>query len=569
MGALEEIKARVNIVDLIGRYVVLKPAGKNYKARCPFHPDDTPSLMVSPEKGLWHCFGCGAGGDAISFLMRIERLSFQEAVAKLAQELGVELKGTGEGKSRLYQVNLEALRFFQRELRGPQGEKAREYLLSRGINEALWEKWGLGYAPPSWDGLLRALNRFGVQILLDLGLIIMGERGPYDRFRDRVIFPIRDDQGRVVAFAGRSFEGEPKYLNTPNTPIFTKGTVLYGLDLAKDAIRRKGRAVVVEGYTDVISLHAAGIEEAVASMGTSLTEDQARLLSRYTEEVVIAYDRDAAGEASSLRGMFILHGAGLRVRVASFPPEEDPDSFVRKTGRAAVEEVLAQAQPFQEFFLHALASRHDLSQMDGKEALLREAQSFWPEIKSSVLKLAIIQGFSQLLGLPPEEVQEALRGVTRPVPKAEENEPEACLTPEDLVVKFLLEGKVPEKLVPELLAEERRFSEVYREVVRRWAEQWAEGSHPDGAFLVSSLSPQAASRVSRLLLLDLKLVNETQALEEALTRFLYLPRLTERMEEVKLAVQDAEKRGDNEAVRRLTLEFQKLCRERLELLRRR
>ncbi len=441
MGVLEEIKARVNIVDLIGRYVVLKPAGKNYKARCPFHPDDTPSLMVSPEKGLWHCFGCGAGGDAIGFLMRIERLSFQEAVARLAQELGIELRPGGEGRNRLFQVNLEALRFFQRELRGPQGEKARAYLLSRGLGESLWEKWGLGYAPPSWDGLLRALSRFGVQALLDLGLVIMGEHGPYDRFRDRVIFPIRDEQGRVVAFAGRSFEGEPKYLNTSNTPLFTKGTVLYGLDLAKDAIRQKGRAVVVEGYTDVISLHAAGIEEAVASMGTSLTEDQARLLSRYTDEVIIAYDRDAAGEASALRGMFILHGVGLRVRVASFPPEEDPDSFVRKAGRKAVEEILAQAQPFQDFFLHALASRHDLSEMEGKEALLREAQSFWPEIKSSVLRLEIVQGFSQLLGLPPEEVQEALRGVTRPVPRTEEKMAEIQLTPEDLVVKFLTGGQ--------------------------------------------------------------------------------------------------------------------------------
>ncbi len=568
MGALEEIKARVNIVDLIGRYVALKPAGKNYKARCPFHPDETPSLMVSPEKGLWHCFGCGAGGDAISFLMRIERLSFAEAVAKLAQELGIELRASGEGKSRLLQVNLEALRFFQRELRGLSGETARAYLLSRGIDEALWDKWGLGYAPPAWDGLLRALSRFGVQTLLELGLVVMGERGPYDRFRHRLIFPIRDDQGRVVAFAGRALEGEPKYLNTPNTPLFTKGTVLYGLDLAKEAIRRKGRAVIVEGYTDVISLHAAGVEEAVASMGTSLTEDQARLLARYTEEVVIAYDRDAAGEASSLRGMFILHGAGLRVRVASFPPEEDPDSFVRKAGRRAVEEILAQAQPFQEFFLHALASRHDLSRLEEKEALLREAQSFWPEIRSSVLRLEIIQGFSSLLGLPPEEVQEALRGVARPVPRSEEKG-EPSLTPEDLVVKFLLEGKIPERVVSELLAEERRFCPVYREVVRRWAERWAEGKPPDAATLVPNLSPEAASRVSRLLLLDLKMANEAQALEEALMRFLYLPRLAERMEEVKLALKDAEERGDNEAVRRLTLEFQRLCRQRLELLRRR
>jgi len=567
MGALEEIKARVNIVDLIGRYVVLKPAGKNYKARCPFHPDDTPSLMVSPEKGLWHCFGCGAGGDAISFLMRIERLSFQEALAKLAQELGVELKGTGEGKSRLYQVNLEALRFFQRELRAEGGERARAYLLSRGIGEALWEKWGLGYAPPSGDALLRALSRFGVQTLLELGLLAMGERGPRDLLRDRVVFPIRDEQGRVVAFAGRSFEGEPKYLNTPNTPLFVKGTVLYGLDLAKDWIRKKGRAVVVEGYTDVISLHAAGITEAVASMGTSLTAEQARLLSRYTEEVVIAYDRDAAGETSALRGMFILHGTNLRVRVASFPPDEDPDSFVRKYGGSAVEEVLARSQPFHEFFLSALASRHDLSTLEGKEALLREAQAFWPEIKSSVLKIEIVRGFSELLGLSPEEVQAALKGVARPVPRSSADP--ASLTPEDLVVKFLLEGKLPEDLVQELIREEKLFSPAYREVVRRFAEKRGFGEDFSPADLIQGLSPDAASRVSRLLLLDIKFSDERRAMEEAICRFLYLPRLTRRMEEVQIALREAERRADAEAVRRLTLEFQRLCRERLELLRRR
>lgn len=568
MGALEEIKARVNLVDLIGRYVVLKPAGKNYKARCPFHPDDTPSLMVSPEKGLWHCFGCGAGGDAIGFLMRIERLSFAEALAKLAQELGVEVRG-GEGRSRLLQVNQEALRYFQRGLLGPEGEKARAYLLSRGLGERLWERWGLGYAPPAWDGLLRALSRFGVQTLLELGLAVAGERGPYDRFRDRVMFAIRDEGGRVVAFAGRAFEGEPKYLNTPNTPLFTKGTVLYGLDLAKEAIRRRGQAVVVEGYTDVISLHAAGIEEAVASMGTSLTPDQARLLARYAEEVVIAYDRDAAGEASALRGMLILRQAGLRVRVASLPPGEDPDSFVRQAGGEAMRAVLGQAQPFQKFFLAALASRHDLSRTEGKEAALREAQALWPEVTSPALRLELLTGLASLLSLPPEEVQEALRGVRRPVPAPEREPAEPLLTPEDLVVRFLLEGKLPDPVVSELLAEEGRFCPAYREVVRRWAEARAAGERPAPADLLAGVSPEAAARAARALLTELRVPDEARVLEEALVRFLYLPRLTRRMEEVRAALREAEARADGEAVRRLSLEFQRLCRQRLELLRKR
>ncbi|MEN3010050.1 MAG: DNA primase [Candidatus Bipolaricaulaceae bacterium] len=568
MGALEEIKARVNLVDLIGRYVVLKPAGKNYKARCPFHPDDTPSLMVSPEKGLWHCFGCGAGGDAIGFLMRIERLSFAEALAKLAQELGVEVRG-GEGRSRLLQVNQEALRYFQRSLLGPEGEKARAYLLSRGLSERLWERWGLGYAPPAWDGLLRALSRFGVQTLLELGLAVAGERGPYDRFRDRVMFAIRDEGGRVVAFAGRAFEGEPKYLNTPNTPLFTKGTVLYGLDLAKEAIRRRGQAVVVEGYTDVISLHAAGIEEAVASMGTSLTPDQARLLSRYAEEVVIAYDQDAAGEASALRGMLILRQAGLRVKVASLPLGEDPDSFVRQAGGEAMRAVLGQAQPFQKFFLAALASRYDLSRTEGKEAALREAQALWPEITSPALRLELLTGLASLLSLPPEEVQEALRGVRRPVPAPEREPAEPLLTPEDLVVRFLLEGKLPDPVASELLAEEGRFCPAYREVVRRWAEARAAGERPAPADLLAGISPEAAARAARTLLTELRVPDEARVLEEALVRFLYLPRLTRRMEEVRAALREAEARADGEAVRRLSLEFQRLCRERLELLRKR
>lgn len=502
--------------------------------------------------------------------MRIERLSFPEALAKLAQELGIAVRH-GEGRARLFHVNHEALRYFQRCLRGPEGEKARAYLLSRGIGEALWERWGLGYAPPSWDGLLRALSRFGTQTLLELGLAVAGERGPADRFRDRVMFAIRDEQGRVVAFAGRAFQGEPKYLNTPNTPLFTKGTVLYGLDLAKEAIRRRGQAVMVEGYTDVISLHAAGIEEAVASMGTSLTSDQARLLSRYTEEVVIAYDRDAAGESSALRGMLILRQAGLRVKVASLPPEEDPDSFVRKEGPEAMRAVLAQAQPFHQFFLFALASRYDLSTTEGKEAALGEAQTLWPEITSPALRLELLTGLSSLLGLPPEEVREVLQGVSRPLAREERKKvaAEPLFTPEDLVVRFLLEGKVPDPVVSELLAEEGRFSPAYREVVRRWAEARASGENPAPADLLAGVSPEAAARVSRVLLLDLRVSEEGEALEEALARFLYLPRISRRMEEVRLALREAEEKADREAVRRLSLEFQELCRKRLELLRRR
>lgn len=563
MGSVDEVKARVNIVDLLGRYLTLKPAGKDFKARCPFHPDDTPSLIVSPEKGLWHCFGCGAGGDAIGFLMRIERLTFPEALAKLAHEVGVELH-SDSGKTGLFQVNMEAAQFFRRELLGKSGEKARAYLLSRGIGEKLWDRYGLGYAPPGWDGLLRALARFGVQTLSELGLVIKGERGPYDRFRDRVMFTIRDDQGRPVAFAGRSFEGDPKYLNIPNTALFTKGSILYGLDTAKEEIRRRGRAVVVEGYTDVISLQVAGIGEAVGSMGTALTETQARLLSRYTDCVVLAYDRDAAGEASSLRGMLILRGAGLRVQVASLPPGEDPDSFVRQEGREAVEAVLQQAHPFHSFFLESLAARYDLNTVEGKEGALNEARDLFPEVRSSPLRLELLHGLSQLLSLPPEEVQEHLKGAKRPVPREGEPLP---LTAEDLVVKGLLEGRISEAKWEEIQVELHRFRPEYRDIVEKWGELRRQGRPPAAGELVSELPPEAAALASRLALVELGEAEE--AFEEALTRFVRLPRLAERMQEVKEALREAEARGAGEEARRLDQEYQDLCRKRLALLRRR
>ncbi|HDC93010.1 MAG TPA: DNA primase, partial [Candidatus Acetothermia bacterium] len=227
MSELDEIREKVDIVELISRYVALKPSGKGYKGRCPFHPDDTPSFYVSPEKKLWHCFGCGAGGDAIGFLMRIERLSFREALERLAAELGVELRRSGE-REKLLEINAAAERFFRDALNSPEGKSARDYLLSRGLGPEVWDRYGLGYAPPSGKALLSALSRWGISDLEKLGLIVKGERGYRDRFVDRVIFPIRDELGRTVAFAGRSLSGaEPKYLNSPNTPLFEKGTLLY------------------------------------------------------------------------------------------------------------------------------------------------------------------------------------------------------------------------------------------------------------------------------------------------------------------------------------------------------
>ncbi len=561
---ISEVKARVDIVEFLSRYLTLKPSGKNYKARCPFHPDDTPSLTVSPEKGLWHCFGCGAGGDVLGFLMRIEKLTFPEALARLAQEVGVELRGGGP-RAELYQACQAAADFFARQLLSPQGKAAREYLLSRGIGEEEWARWGLGYAPESWDSLLRALAKLGLDTLKQLGLVVEGERGPYDRFRGRVMFTLRDDQGKPIAFAGRALgEGGPKYLNVPNTPLFTKGTILYGLDLAKEAIRKQGRAILVEGYTDVISLHAAGFPETVGSMGTALTERQARLLARYTDRVVIAYDRDAAGSAASLRGMVILREAGLRVEVARLPEGEDPDSLARGQGPEAVQAVLEEAKPFHRFFLDSLSERYELGTMEGKEAALAEAQGLWPKIKSLPLRAELAQGLAELLSLPEEEVRGFL-GRARPRRRVPEEKTEPG--PEELVLYFLLAGKLPPQAIPDLEVDD--FRPQYRPIVERWLEAWRMGKPPSLEELAGELDPDSQSVLAQIALLDIEFKDPQRAATDALIQFLYLPRLERRLAALRSKLEELRAQEDREQLWELESEFQRLCRERLALLRRR
>lgn len=562
---VEEVKARLNIVELIGRYIALKPSGQRFKGRCPFHPDDTPSLIVSPDKGLWHCFGCHAGGDAIGFLMKIERLSFPEALSRLARELGIEIRTAGgEGRAKLLQANEQAVQYFARELRRPSGKKARDYLLGRGLGEKEWERYKLGYAPEGWDGLLRALGQVGVDTLRDLGLVVAGERGYYDRFRDRVMFTIGDDQGRPVAFAGRSFAGDPKYVNIPNTSLFTKGTLLYGLDLARDAIRSAGRAVLVEGYTDVISLQTAGIGEAVGSMGTALTDAQARLIARHTDQVVIAYDRDAAGEASALRGLVILRAAGLRVAVAVLPPDEDPDSLVRGQGADAAREVLARALPFHRFFVEALASRHDVATVEGKEQVLVEAKAFWPEIRSVPLQHELARELAALLSLREEEVWGYLRGGARLAVPTEER---PRIGPEEIFLHFLIAGKLPERVLEDLSLAE--FRPEHRPIVAKWVELWHGGERPTASRLASELPPDSVPVLTQVALLDLPFSNEAQAIADAETRFLHLPRVNRRLDEARRRLVEAETAGDADEVQKLNAALQALCQERLRLMRRR
>jgi DNA primase len=395
---LDEIRSRADIVEIVGQVVKLKRAGENWKGLCPFHTEKTASFTVNPKRNIYHCFGCGAGGDAFSFLMRQERVAFPEAVRTLAERAGVALPDAGQ-RSPEVDGKLEALRramalaaeFYIRSLWEPGGEKPRAYLEQRGVDPEVARRFGLGYAPESWNALLGVMARqgFGEEVLVQAGLVLARQNGPgfYDRFRGRLLFPIRDVQGRVVAFGGRALSGEePKYLNSPETPLYVKGQMLYALDVARTAMRERSRAIIVEGYLDCLMAHQHGFGETVAALGTAFTPAQLGLLRRYADEVLALFDADAAGQKASTRleemmndvmdlqnlGWSVARTGGfekaghLPIRVALLPPGHDPDSLLRAEGAAALTARLDAARPLLSFVLEKAFADEDLTTSRGR-----------------------------------------------------------------------------------------------------------------------------------------------------------------------------------------------------------
>ena len=355
---VEEVRAAADIVDVIGEFVQLKKAGREYKANCPFHEERTPSFYVVPAKGFYKCFGCGKSGDVFSFVMERQGLDFVAAVKHVAGRAGVQVREVKRSQEEedpnrpLYEINGFARDWFRRQLEDATvGAAAREYLEGRGISADVCERYGLGFAPDEWRALRDAAAKHGLEeeLMLEVGLLGSSERSrePYDRFRGRIMFTIESRSGRVIAFGGRILEGDtkdaPKYLNSPETPIYHKGSNLYGLSWARHSIRREESALVVEGYMDVVSLAAHGFENVVAPLGTALTPEQAKLLSRYTKRVLLLFDSDAAGLRATFKAGDTLLEAGLHPAVVTLPPGEDPDTLVRSEGREGLEQYLDQA----------------------------------------------------------------------------------------------------------------------------------------------------------------------------------------------------------------------------------
>lgn len=381
---IDELKMRVNIVDVIGREVSLKRTGSNYKGLCPFHGEKTPSFNVNENGQYYHCFGCGETGDAIRFVEKYYNLSFMDAVEKLCDDYGIKMPETRGGArvdyDKYYEINRKAAKFFFRQLTSGKNP-GYAYLRKRGLRDETITKFGLGYAPDSWNALLDYLTGEGVSVadMLKLGLIQQGRKGYYDKFRNRVIFPIISTNGKVIGFGGRTLgDAKPKYLNSSESEIFLKKNNLYALNITRKDISDEDRVLMVEGYMDVISLYQSGIRNVTASLGTALTENQGRLISRYTKNVVLSYDADNAGINAAMRGIDIIRGAGCNVRILQINDGKDPDEFVQKNGKEAFLKLIQNAVPATDFRLSILKRGYDFSQ---DEQVLRYIRACVPVLE--------------------------------------------------------------------------------------------------------------------------------------------------------------------------------------------
>ena len=415
---IDDLVARADIVEVVGRRVPLKKAGREFKACCPFHDEKTPSFTVSPNKGFYHCFGCGAHGTALGFLMEFDHMDFPQAVEALAQSMGVEVpRDESDRPSRRYDELFDLLkevdRGWQQELK--QHPAAVDYLKQRGIDGATAQRFGIGYAQDAWSRVLDAHGKSDEKIerLLAAGLIIRNEKGShYDRFRGRLMFPIRDARGRCIAFGGRTLgDGEPKYLNSPETVLFHKGRELYGLWEARQALRSIDRLVVVEGYMDVVALARHGIDFAVATLGTATTPDHLNRLFRLTDDLAFCFDGDRAGRKAAWRAMetALPHiRDGRQVRFVFLPDGEDPDSYVSTHGADAFVGALDDGLALSDYLIHELTSEVDLDTVDGKARLAENTRPLLAKVPKGVYRDLLVQSLADTVGLTPERLERNL-----------------------------------------------------------------------------------------------------------------------------------------------------------------
>jgi len=452
---IEEVRNRTDLVEVISDYVLLKKSGENYKALCPFHVEKTPSFIVNPRKGIFHCFGCGVGGNIYSFLMKVEKMEFVDAVKYLARRCGVpipELQNSKyiQEKDTLHKINELASNFYEQVLWAQEGKKGLDYLKKRGITEETIKKFKLGYAPDAWDKVLNTLVAKGYSQaqIHQAGLVLPREGGGYyDRFRNRVIFPIINPFNRIIGFGARVLDDSlPKYINTPETPIYHKGKILYGLNFAKDAIRKLNTVIIVEGYTDVILLSQAGFENVVATSGTAFTQDQVRLLKKYGEEVVVLFDPDTAGVQATLRGLDLLMEEEMRVKVVSLSEKLDPAEFLAQFGPQEFLKCLQNADDLLDYRLNQCLTAGNINTTLGKIKALEDIIPTILKISNPIQRQDFIKRVAETLRVEEEIIlSELKKWQGKPSVSASEyvtKQEEGVVLAEKGLIKFMLENKV-------------------------------------------------------------------------------------------------------------------------------
>ena len=565
---LDRIQERVDIVELIGSHLLLKRAGRNFRALCPFHQEKTPSFMVSPEKQIFHCFGCGEGGDVFRFVMKTERVEFLDAVRSLAERTGIPLPRkeefsaeTSSEVARLYEANLFAQSYYRQCLLGKEGIAARRYLFKRGLKEKTLEFFQVGYAPPSGSFFGHASKKgFSENILLRAGLILKGEDGRLrDRFRHRILFPIANVKGRVIGFGGRIVDqGEPKYLNSPETEIYTKGRELYGLVHSGKAIREKEAAILVEGYLDLITLFQSGIQPVVATLGTSLTREQARLLKRYTHDIVVVFDPDQAGEAASLRGLDIFLEEDFSVKIATLPGM-DPDDFVRHKGPEAFWKEAAASKPLIPYRLLRLASKISLRSPEGKARACKEILPSIAKIGNAVLRSEYIRELGEKLSVREEDLFSELKKVKTPgwekevAPVRKENAP--FPSAEALLLKLLLDDDkwialAKGKIQPEELADGRS-----QKILKVLYERSEKGAKTPMARLPAELHDVMGKGVMTAWIMEsLETLDKEKALADCIQKIQEANR-GRYLESLEVQIKEAEKSEAHDRLKTLMEEF--------------
>ena len=455
---INEVRERASIVEVVGDYVSLRKSGANYQGLCPFHGEKTPSFNVNPARGIFHCFGCGVGGNAISFIMKVEGLAFPEAVRLLAKRVGVTIEERPptpheqkrkDEREALYKINETAADYYRRVLlRDDAGEAGRRYLEQRGVEEATAEAYRLGFAPDRWDALTRHLEqqRIPLETAETLGLVRRRDSGGYyDTFRNRLLFTIADIQGRIIGFGGRVLDDTlPKYINSPESPVYRKSEVLFGINLARQAMREQAGAIVVEGYFDHLALYQSGVRHAVATCGTALTGEHLKLLQRYAGKIYTLFDADSAGRKATARAMELFLDTTLPSFVVELPGGEDPDSFLRKQGNAAFADRLAKARPIFDWFFRDLLREMDVGTVDGKVRVVEELVPRLKKIVNPVERDLYVKEISRILGLNERALLKKIGGA--PVPSGDlspQREREKSRTStEDMLLALM--GKYPE-----------------------------------------------------------------------------------------------------------------------------